>query len=296
MLLFMVNPVLARTIYVDGANGNDNNSGLLESDAKQSIGAGLSSAVSGDEVLVSSGIYTTRNLSFDGKDLHLRSQDGASTTIIDCSGEGRAFVFTNGETTNALLSGFTLRNGKSELGGSIWIVNASPRIEGCVFEDNQAVVEDVVGQNGSSAGTEGESVSGHTARGGVVFVQGGHPNFSLCRFESNSANGGRAFGGNGGLLELPSGTYTGGLGGDAVGGDAFGGVFYVAAGGCFLERCEFRLNLAKGGEAEAGDGGGRSDTPCYGRDGGSASGGDATGSAIYVYEDGAVDMLNCVLN
>ena len=42
-------PVSARTIYVDGSNGNDSNGGLTEGAAKQSIGAGLSIAVGGDE-------------------------------------------------------------------------------------------------------------------------------------------------------------------------------------------------------------------------------------------------------
>jgi hypothetical protein len=294
MLLAMASRVSARTIYVDGTNGNDSNSGLAQGAAKQSIGAGLSTAISGDEVVVLPGTYTTSNLSFDGKDLQLRSQGGAATTIIDCNGQGRAFVFNMGETTNALLSGFTLRNGQSTLGGSIWIAGASPCIEECIFVNNRAVVADVNGQRGSSGSADGGSATGLTARGGAVFIQAGNPHFRLCRFESNSATGGRAFGGGGGLTELPSGTYYGGSGGGASGGDAFGGALYVAGGIGLVERCEFRLNHADGGYAQAGYGNGLDVTPCYGGNGGNAEGGDAAGAVIYVLGDGAVDVLNCV--
>ena len=47
----------AKTVYVNGATGNDGNSGLSWETAKATVTAGLGIAVSGDEVWVARGVY-----------------------------------------------------------------------------------------------------------------------------------------------------------------------------------------------------------------------------------------------
>ncbi|MBT5270575.1 MAG: T9SS type A sorting domain-containing protein [Candidatus Marinimicrobia bacterium] len=78
------------------------------------IQAGIDAAVDGDTVLVDPGIYSgldNKNVSFDGKEIIVKSTHGADTTIIDCQGSGRGFAFYSGETNSSVLDGFTIING-----------------------------------------------------------------------------------------------------------------------------------------------------------------------------------------
>lgn len=82
------------------------------------IQAALDSAAVGDTVLVAPGTYTgagNRNLVFDGKDLVLISEAGASATILDIAGSeedpARGVFLGGGLTPAAVLEGFTIING-----------------------------------------------------------------------------------------------------------------------------------------------------------------------------------------
>jgi hypothetical protein len=78
------------------------------------IQAGIDVASPGDTVLVAAGTYAgtgNRDLDFAGKDLVLRSQAGPATTIIDCAGSGRGFLFHTFETPASVIEGFTIRDG-----------------------------------------------------------------------------------------------------------------------------------------------------------------------------------------
>ncbi len=134
-------------------------------------------------ILVDSGIYTSAgfcNVDFKGKDVTVASVNGASETIIDCGGPGsdnRGFIFENDETSDAKLIGFTIRNGDvrtcpthpDKVGGAIRIESASPTIQNCIFENNQAV------------------------SGGAISFISSHPTITSCLFINNTANG--TFGG-----------------------------------------------------------------------------------------------------
>ncbi len=70
----------------------------------------------GDKIIVLGGTYQTHDLDFGGKSIVLTSENPTDPytvahTIIDCSGLGRAFVFQNGEGPEAVIQGFTIRNG-----------------------------------------------------------------------------------------------------------------------------------------------------------------------------------------
>jgi hypothetical protein len=114
-------------------------------DDHRSIGAAIATAQPGDTIVVADGLYTgpeNRDLSFGGKDLVVRSANGPLKCIIDCQGQGRGFIFDDGETRAAVLEGFTIRNGSAPEGngGGIDIaLSTHPTIRNCVLRENTSL-------------------------------------------------------------------------------------------------------------------------------------------------------------
>jgi len=117
------------------------------------IQQGINAAVDSDTVLVQPGTYF-ENINYDGKNivvgsLFLTTQDTTyiPLTIIDGNNSNwRLVSFTCGETEEAKLIGFTIRNGygyytSSEVAGGvgIYIINSSPSIENNIVEDNNCL-------------------------------------------------------------------------------------------------------------------------------------------------------------
>jgi hypothetical protein len=104
----------------------------------------------GDTILVEPGLYAgpgNRDLDFGGTDLVLISQGGADVTTIDCDGSlvdpHRGFLFHLGETTGAIVEGFTILGGwvNHGDGAGIYCDGASPTIRNCIITLN--VVSDL---------------------------------------------------------------------------------------------------------------------------------------------------------
>jgi hypothetical protein len=90
----------------------------------------IDSAVAGDTVLVSPGTYV-ENITFRGKAITVASEQGPELTIIDGNRAGSVVTFDSGETRNAVLEGFTVRNGANSFsGGGVLIRNSAPSIIG----------------------------------------------------------------------------------------------------------------------------------------------------------------------
>jgi len=104
------------------------------------IQTAIDAAADGDTVLVADGTYKgkdNKNLDFNGKELTLQSENGPLKTIIDCENDGRGFYFHNGELEDALVSGFTITNGRVEdQGGGIYVINSAPTITNCIIVNN----------------------------------------------------------------------------------------------------------------------------------------------------------------
>lgn len=108
------------------------------------IQSGIDAAKDGDTVLVADGIYKDEgnvNLDFNGKKIIVKSESGPKSTIITCSYQPntRGFSFTNKETVDSVVEGFTIRNGIHINGGGIYIHNSSPTIKNCIVEWNRAI-------------------------------------------------------------------------------------------------------------------------------------------------------------
>ena len=107
------------------------------------IQSAINSSSNGDTILVSPGTYY-ENVNFNGKNIvlasdYLLSSDTSfiSSTIIDGNQSGTCVTFNNGESSTAVLTGFTLTNGGGVYaGGGVSIVNSSPTLSHLVIENN----------------------------------------------------------------------------------------------------------------------------------------------------------------
>ncbi len=100
------------------------------------IQAGIDAATTGDTVLVADGTYIgsgNKSITFSGKEIIVRSENGPQNCIIDCedSNMAVAFVFNSSVNSNCIVEGFTIRNG--EMG--FWVyANSSPTISKNIIE------------------------------------------------------------------------------------------------------------------------------------------------------------------
>jgi len=123
------------------------------------IQSAINACSNGDTVIVADGTYTgqgNRDISFLGKAITVRSENGPENSIIDCQGTEadphRGFYFHNGETSSCIVRGFTIQNGYGPLGcisddgiarwsvgGAIFCTNnSSPQILNNIITSNTA--------------------------------------------------------------------------------------------------------------------------------------------------------------
>src|SRR5262245_35625116 len=144
------------------------------------IQAALNAASPGDTVLVAPGTYTgagNRDLSFRGKDVVLRSEAGASATVVDAQASSsgnclagelhRVCVLRAGEGPAARIEGFTFTSGRSDDGAGLVCDGASPTVIDCVFSRNRAC----------------------TGGGAIQLKNGASPFISGCQFLHNRTEG-----------------------------------------------------------------------------------------------------------
>lgn len=111
---------VARTVYVDGVNGNNDWDGLCEvwdggtCGPKKTFQHGIAVAVDGDEVVVADAVYTGDGntfIQYYGKAITLRSTNGSANCIIDCEGSEDPAIRIEGVVSGtAILDGFTIIN------------------------------------------------------------------------------------------------------------------------------------------------------------------------------------------
>lgn len=116
------------------------------------IQAGVDAAAPGDTLVLEDGVFTgpgNRDIRFDGKDVVVRSRNGASAVTLDAQGASgdphRLFRLDAGETQASRIEGLTLTGGFVEGpfpecgGGGILVLSGShPVITHCVFDGNEA--------------------------------------------------------------------------------------------------------------------------------------------------------------
>ena len=134
------------TLYVDAVNGNDMADGFTKATAVATLQEAIDRSANGDTIHVTDGTYSPLHMA-NNNHILIESENGYKTTIID-GGRSNAcvsfmhggFVFPecNNPSTNAILRGFTLRNGRDILGAGAY----GGKLEHCLIIDNVAYNEE----------------------------------------------------------------------------------------------------------------------------------------------------------
>ncbi len=162
--------------------------------ALNTIQAGLNSCADNDVVLVAPSTYVEHIFWPNTQGIHLISELGPYTTIIDGDSTGRVITINTGVDTTTVIRGFTIRNGVASSGGGILCsisssvtiadniilnncANAHPREGGgiyCIRSNiyNNVIEGNVAGYGGgiySSAGGEAVII-GNVIKGNLAYL------------------------------------------------------------------------------------------------------------------------------
>jgi hypothetical protein len=157
------------------------------------IQAALDAADEGDVVVVADGTYSgdgNRNLTFAGKALLLRSENGPQNCVVDCAGEGTGIFFNSGEPREAALWGIKItgagHSGIRCAGGSV------PIISDCVILGNSAYNGAGIRCVRSRPRIVDCRIVGNTARtdGAGLYCSASCPTIVNCLFAENEADPG----------------------------------------------------------------------------------------------------------
>jgi len=137
-ILVCVVPLFSQTTYTVGISDIPNEFDF------SNINQAINTSASGDTIVVYPGIYRhTQSINFSGKNVFVTSRykyTGNRNDIYNTELDGSLIQndsvvkFTNGESRNAVLNGFTIKNGTQ---GGVNIYVASPTISNCVIRNNQ---------------------------------------------------------------------------------------------------------------------------------------------------------------
>jgi|GEM_PF-684741 len=160
----------------------------------------IDAASNDDMVIVRDGLYTgdgNRDIDFGGKAVHLRSENGPENCVIDAEGSEttprRVFLFTSGESADAVLDGFTIGGGYALEGGGIYCHNnSSPTISNNIVTGNAAgrYGGGIYCHNNSSPTISNNTITDNTAGrygGGIYCRDNSSPTISNNTITDNTA-------------------------------------------------------------------------------------------------------------
>ncbi|RLB40176.1 MAG: hypothetical protein DRH12_10425 [Deltaproteobacteria bacterium] len=149
----------------------------------------IEEASAGDTVVAANGTYAGSgnfDISLQGKEITVSSENGPSSCIIDCEGKGCAFVFQDDEGPTTKVSGFTIVNGGGwppGFGQAINCFSTSPTIENCVIK--QCSGSAVVNLSSSNAKLKECIIEDNDGVTNVVSINAGNPKFVNCIIANN---------------------------------------------------------------------------------------------------------------
>ncbi|MHC4762225.1 MAG: right-handed parallel beta-helix repeat-containing protein [Planctomycetota bacterium] len=170
------------------------------------IQSAIDASIDGDIVRVKDNIYQgpgNTDLDFQGKAIIVRSANGPQNCIIDCDNyttdPNRAFHFHSGEDANAIVEGFTIRDGYIPgNGGAILCepnslnVPSSPTITNCIIKNSSANYGGAISCISSSPTITNCTIKNNTATfdGGAIYCYNASPAITDCNLSHNQADNG----------------------------------------------------------------------------------------------------------
>ncbi len=135
-----------------------------------------SGTTNGATLIVCAGTYS-ENINFLGKAITVKSASGSASTLIQgasSSTNSPVVTFSTGETSAAVLDGFTIdnQNNAGTASRGIYINGAVPTIKNCIIQGNSA---SNCSENGNACGGAG------------VYIVGSSPSFDSCTIRANTA-------------------------------------------------------------------------------------------------------------
>lgn len=223
----------------------------------------VDAAQPGDRVMVAKGTFRgpgNVNINTYGKAVTIQGT-GYLSTVIDCEGYARAFMFNNGEGSSTIVRSLAIRGGNQITGGAMAIINSSPAIIRCSIEDSSATYGGAIAINQGSPGFISTRFKTNRAEiaGGAIYSVSSSPTISGCTFDSNETKGaGGGISMQGGSLYIISSIFKDN---DA---DQGGGAFASSGGDAMFINGSFSVNTANvnGGAIDLGAGTTASLTNC----------------------------------
>ncbi len=214
------------TWCVDGSVTYTTGDGTSWTSAFQTIQSGIDEATAAGGyqlVLVADGTYSGAgnvNLDFGGADIYLRAEDlyGTGTWAIDCQVSGCGFLFDDGESSDAVVDGFTITNGSALLGGGIYCeLGSSPTIKNCTISNcNAAEGGGIYCESGCNPVIVNCTITGNLAGGasdggGIYLYDNCSATITNCTITNNTAdgNGGGIYVSDNSILTLAKSTVAG---------------------------------------------------------------------------------------
>ena len=206
-ILFIATTALqAKTIYVKSNGGNDSNTGDSWNTAYATLQKALGVAVTGDEIWVAEGTYTStaigsaafmidKNIklygSFKGTEDFLSERVfGNEYTSILNGGDKEMTVYTEDPIPNALIDGFKITGGKCGLFDNS---NPSPTYSNLTISGITTTSQGGGMKISGSPILNNVTITGNTAEsGGGIYISGGSPTLNNVTITGNTAtkNGG----------------------------------------------------------------------------------------------------------
>jgi len=149
----------------------------------------IDAAADGDTCLVSPGTYM-ENIDFLGKAITVLGEEGADVSILDGKRSGSVVTFVGGESGEAILEGFTIRNGEAVMGGGIKCAGSSPTITGCTIKGSSARIGAGISSHRSGPAITDCSISDNTGErhgGGIYVYESDTVTIANCTISGNTA-------------------------------------------------------------------------------------------------------------
>ena len=200
------------TIWYVSPDGSDATGNGTENDPFQTIQHAINVSVNGDVVIVLPGIYYEQ-INFGGKDITVGSLYHTTSdttyieeTVIDGNDETCPVTFWQGETRDAILTGFTIQNGLGCVygqGGGVYIEQSSPTLDYLIIQNNHATTSGggVLVNIGSNPLLKNLTIRSNSfdSNGGGISISGASAEIENCNIHNNysmqnySAGGGISF-------------------------------------------------------------------------------------------------------